>query len=655
MWKNTLLGVTMVSLMSVPNVTEAAAPPITIKIDGQKQTYDSAPYMKNDRTLVPLRGIFEKQGAEVFWKQETNTVVAVKGDMTITLKIGSKTAYVNGAPVTLDQAAEMKNDRTMVPIRFVSETLGADVKWEQKTNSVLITSGVKSTPNKGQVLHLSQFNDVDTLDSVLATDTASFNMISQINEGLTRLDKDGKAVPGVAKSWTISPDGKTYRFTLRPDAKWSDGSAVTASDFDYAWKRGLKRSTGANYAFLLTWIKGGQDYYNGTGSASGVGIKVIDPKTLEVTLESPIPFFPEQLAFPTYYPQKKAFVEQKRAAYGNDAGTVLSNGPFKLHTWAYGQLIYLEKNNTYWDRANVKLQKVNVYIGKPQATQKTMYTKGQLDLFQAEANAHALYQGNPEYHSAPEQTSGYLQFNMTHPVLKNKKIRQALTYAIDANQYVSKVYNNGTVGATGLVPYGISNGQGGDFRTTNGDLLNRSANLPKAKALLQEGLKELGLTQLPTLTVLMDNGTTSKLSGVTLQEQWHQNLGVEIETEYVSFAERLERSVWGDFQIVYSFWGADYNDPMTFLDMYLTDSDFNETRYSNPEYDRLVMAAQKEVNAAMRMQYLYDAEKILMNDLPVAPVLYRQYSYLLKPYVKNLTLVDNIKGYDLKNVSIEGK
>ncbi|PWK11576.1 peptide ABC transporter substrate-binding protein [Tumebacillus permanentifrigoris] len=506
-----------------------------------------------------------------------------------------------------------------------------------------------------QEINLSLGDEIPSLDSSKATDNIAFNMLGQVMEGLTRMDKDGKAIPGVAKEWKVSPDGLTYTFTLRDDSKWSDGTNVSAKDFEYAWKRTLDPKTASQYAFMLAWVKGGEEFNQGKGSVDEVGVKAKDDKTLEVVLKNPVPFFAEQMSFPLFYPQKKAFVESAGAKYGGDADKVLFNGPFKMTAWVHEQSATLEKNDNYWNKASVKLEKANYQVVKDSGALENLYQAGQLDRIGLVRDQVDRYKDSKEFGTVPELTNGYIQYNEKVKALTSAKVRKALTYAIDGDQYADIVYHNGTKGATGFVPTGTSNGNGGDFRADNGDLIKRKDNAGKAKALLAEGLKEVGLSEMPKIKLLSDDGDVSKKASEFLKEQWRQNLGVDVEVENVPFKLRLKRTTDRDYDMVVSLWGADYNDPMTFLDMWVTGGDFNENGYSNPKYDDLVHAAQKESDSKKRMQALYDAEKILMEDMPVGPIFFRASAVITKPYVKGWVSHVSAPSSDLSGVSIQGK
>jgi oligopeptide transport system substrate-binding protein len=513
----------------------------------------------------------------------------------------------------------------------------------------------KSGSTDEQVINLALGDEIPTLDVSKATDNIAFRILGQINEGLTRLDKTGKAAPGVAKEWKVSQDGLTYTFTLRDDAKWSDGSAVTAKDFEYSWKRTLDPKTASQYAFMVSWVKGGEAYNSGKGTKDEVGVKAKDDKTLEVTLDKPVPFFAEQMSFPLFYPQKQEFVEKQADKYGGDADKVLYNGPFKMTEWVHEQSATLVKNDNYWDKANVKLEKATYQVVKDSGALENLYQAGQLDRIGLVRDQVDRYKGTPEYVVIPELTNGYIQYNEKVKALTSPKVRKALTFAIDGDQYADIVYHNGSVGATGFVPTGTSNGNGGDFRKDNGDLLKRKENAGKAKDLLAEGLKDLGLSAMPKIKLLSDDGDVSKKASEFLKEQWRQNLGVDVEVENVPFKLRLKRTTDRDYDMVVSLWGADYNDPMTFLDMWITDGDFNENGYSNPKYDALISSAQKEPDSKKRMQYLYDAEKQLMEDMPVGPIFFRASSGVSRSYVKGWQTSMSAPDYDLKGVYIEGK
>jgi oligopeptide transport system substrate-binding protein len=513
----------------------------------------------------------------------------------------------------------------------------------------------KSSANAKQELNLYYGDDVPTMDVSLATDEYSFDTLSNTMEGLVRLDKDGNAVPGIAEKWDVSQDGKVYTFHLR-DAKWSNGDAVTAQDFEYSWKRTLDPKTASQYAFMLDWVKGAKEYNQNKGSADAVGVKALDDKTLQVTLNNPTPFFLNQMAFPTYFPLNKKFVEEKGKDFGSAPDKVLSNGPFKLTEWNQGANLVIEKNDTYWDKDSVKLNKVNFAIVKDSSAMLNMYESGELDRTALVRDQVDKYKDNKEeYSTVPELTNGYLIFNPKVKGLDNAKIRTALTWAIDTNMYADIVYHNGTVGATGFVPTGTSDSNGHDFRKAAGELLTKHE-AEDAKKMFEEGLKELGLSASDLkFELLVDDTDVAKKASEFLQEQWRSKLGLQVSVTSVPFKLRLDKEKKKDYQIGISLWGADYNDAMSFLDLFVAGAEFNKVDYNNPAYDKLIASAKIEADKAKRAQMMVDAEKLLMKDMPVGPLFFRAKSYATKPYVKDLYTYSYGVTYELKHTYIEGK
>jgi oligopeptide transport system substrate-binding protein len=506
-----------------------------------------------------------------------------------------------------------------------------------------------------QVLNLTLSDEIPTLDASKGTDSITFTILGQINEGLTRLDEKGKVVPGVAKEWKVSPDGLTYTFTLRDDAKWSDGSNVTAHDFEYAWKRTLDPKTKSGYAFIVAWVKGGAAYNEGKGTADQVMVKAKDDKTLEVVLETPKPYFLEMMTFPVFFPQKKEFVEKQGDSYGGDADKMLYNGPFKLSSWVHEQSAELVKNDAYWDKGAVKLDKVNFQVVKDSGAKENLYLAGQVDRISLVREQTDTFKDSPEFSRRADLATGYIMFNEKHKIFKNAKVRKALTYAIDGEKYADVVFHDGSTGATAYVPNGTSDGAGGEFRKDGGDLIKQKENFSKAKALLEEGLKEAGETSFPKMKLLMSDTTSSKKGAEFVKEEWRKNLGIDVEIETVPFKLRLKRTTDRDYDIVFSNWIADYNDPMTFLDMWVTGGDQNKCDWSNPKYDELIKKAQVEVDGKKRAQLLHEAEKILMDEMPIGPIYFSQTSFVTRPYVKNWVSRSFGPEFDLKFTYIEGK
>jgi oligopeptide transport system substrate-binding protein len=513
---------------------------------------------------------------------------------------------------------------------------------------------------KVQELKMDYRADPPALDVSIAESAASFTFLSAVSEGLYRLDKDLKPQPGLAKDQpVISPDGLTYTITLR-DATWADGTPVKAQDFVYSYLRTLDPATKASYAFMVAWLKGGNNILNAktpadveTAKKAFTGAVAKDDKTLVITLEQPTAFFTSQLAFVTFFPQKEDFVKAQGDKGGADADKVIGAGPFKLTKWDHDQTLVLEKNDKYWDAKNIALTKVTLNIVKDTNTGLNLYETNAVDYTDIKGEQIAQYKGKPDLQIKNELVTGYLNYQETKvPAFKNAKVRQAFNMAVDRQGIVDTVLMNGSAAATGYVPNGNLDGNGKEFRKVAGDT-EAPFDAAKAKALLADGLKEAGVAAMPKLSVVGDDTETGKKLLEFLISQWKTNLGVDVTAEPMPHKNRLSRELKGDYTIVSTLWGADYNDPMTWLDMYLTGGSFNTQNWSNKAYDDLVKGAQKETDAAKRATMLVSAEKILMDEAAVFPLYFRSSPFVVRPTVQGLILPPFGLDFELKWTSIK--
>lgn len=500
-------------------------------------------------------------------------------------------------------------------------------------------SASNSASNRGndkQVLNLNLIQEPPTLDPQKATDVVSIDILTEVLDGLTRYDKDGKIKPGsgLAKSWDISNDGLTYTFHLR-DAKWSDGNPITAEDFEYAWKRALDPNTASQYAYQLFYIKGAEEYNSGKGSADQVAVKALDDKTLQVTLKAPTPQFLGLTSFVTYLPLEKSVYEKYGDKVGADPDKLVYSGPFIISQWNHEQSITLKKNKDYWDSSSVKLQTVNFSMIKDNNTLVQNYDNNTLDSIFVPGDYIDKYKNSSEYSDKALATNWYVQFNTKSPVFKNADIRKAFTLAIDRKTFVEQVTKDGSIPAEAVVPPGVP-GYNGDFRKEAGETYFKDNDVAQAKELLKKGMSELGISKLPTITLLGDDTDNAKKYDQALQQMWKQNLGVNVQIQNVAFKVRLDMMYKGNYDMVFAGWGADYNDPLTFLDMWETNNGNNSAFYSNPEYDKLIDEAKVNGDLKSRNDQLIQAEKILMNDMPIGPVYFQARPFVVKPYVKDL-------------------
>lgn len=503
---------------------------------------------------------------------------------------------------------------------------------------------------------------IKTMDSVKATDSESFNISQNTQETLLVYDND-KPVPGAAKSFEKSKDEKTYTFHLRDGLKWSDGKDLTSKDFKYAWMRMLDPNVAAGYSFFLFGVKNGENYFNGKAKAEDVGIRTPDDKTLVVELENPIPYFSQLVAFPALAPQRKDVVEKQGEEYGSREEGLVFSGPFMISNWQRGAKVELVKNPNYWNAKNIKLDEVNLTQINEANTQYQMFLSGQLDV---------MFKVNGEYikelqkgvsENKWDEVSGvmptvfYNQFNFkSNKILQNTKVRQALSIAINREEYTKDILKSG-VPAYGLVPDGIVVGEMNYRKEVKEPLKEIMKKDPKK--LFIEGLKELGLDIDPSKYninfLLQGSSSTYKNLGEYLQNTWKNKIGVNIKLSIpADFSDFLRKEDSGEFDIAMAGWGADYNDPMTFLDLYGAKNGSNYGKYNDHKVNKLLEKLQTEINIDKRLDMYKEIEKIEVAENPaVAPTYYLDIHSFQKKYVHGIQYPKFGGSYQLRWAYIE--
>jgi oligopeptide transport system substrate-binding protein len=506
------------------------------------------------------------------------------------------------------------------------------------------TPGGTETPatptGEKKILRTNNSSEPGSLDPALAQGTHESWILSNTFDGLMAYDSEGKVIPGTAEDYTLSEDNLTYTFTIRDDAKWSNGDPVTAHDFEFAWKRALDPELAADYAFQLYYIKGAEAYNTGEGTADDVAVKALDDKTLEVTLEAPTGYFLELTAFYTYYPVNKNVVESN-PDWAKEPETHVGNGPFNLVTWEHNAYIELEKNPNFYAADQIHLDGMHFDIIEDENTAWQKYEGGEYDILATLPQAVAAQmaaENNPELVIGSQVGIYYYNLNSEIKPFNNAKVRNALSMAIDRTTIVEKITQGGQMAAEGVVSYGLTDETGGDYRDKLGNLVKEDP--AQAKALLEEGLKEEGMTiddfNNAGFILLFNTSEAHNKIAQAVQEMWRTNLGINIGLENVEFQVKLDREKAGDYHISRGGWIGDYMDPMTILDLWLTGGAFNDARYSNAEYDRLLLEAKGTADQDIRMKNMREAEKILMEDMPVIPVYFYTQPYAVKPNVEGI-------------------
>ncbi|MBM7834124.1 peptide ABC transporter substrate-binding protein [Clostridium sardiniense] len=491
---------------------------------------------------------------------------------------------------------------------------------------------------------------VETIDPALNTAVDGSTVIGNAFEGLVRLDENDKAIPGVAKEWKISDDGLTYTFTLRDDAKWSDGQPVTAKDFEYAWKRVLNKKTAAEYVYQFWYIKNAEEYYNGKAEEKDLGIKVVDDKTLEVTLNAPTPYFIELMAFPTYMPVRKDVVEANGDKWSLKPETYISNGPFKLTDYQMKDSYTFEKNENYWNKDDIKLEQLVYKMATDETSSYASLESGNFDMI-SNVPVERIEDGKEKglVQVFPNLGTYFVCANVgnnsdkldkeVQKALGNKKVRQALSLAIDRETIVKDVTKAEQVPSASFVPSGVKDPDGKEFKNNKFDPLKLEDNIAEAKKLLKEAGYEDG-KGLPQLELMYNSEGGHKAIMEVIEQNW-KAIGVNVKLTNQEWAVFLNTRQNGDYQIARHGWSADYTDPMTFLDMWVSGNaddknswGNNDAHFSNKEYDELIKKAKIESDNKKRFEYMKKAEEILLEEMPIMPIYDYTKVYGVQSYVK---------------------
>lgn len=453
-------------------------------------------------------------------------------------------------------------------------------------------------------------------------------------EGLTRLDKESKPIKGIAESWDVSADGMKYTFHLR-DAKWTNGDPVTAQDFKTAWLRALDPANAAEYAYQIFYLKNAEAFNGGKAKAEDVGVKVIDPKTLEVTLEAPTPYFLSLTAFPTLFPVNTKVVTEHPKDWNQKVETFVTDGPFKMQQWDHNDKIIVVKNDTYWDAKSVKLSKLTFNLVEDGKAALTAFEQGSLDgTDNIPVEDIQRLRDNKTLITAPYLGTYYYRFNVTKKPFDNVKVRQALAMAIDRKTLIDKVTKGGQTPAFAYVPGGIPDAEAGKtFRQAGGDLFKED--VAKAKQLLADAGYADG-KDFPDVSILYNKGASHEVIAQAIQDMWKTNLGISVKLRMEEWKVYQQSEQNLQYDVARAGWIGDYVDPMTFMDMFVTNGGNNQTGWSNAQYDQDIASAKKSGDQKVRMQAMHDAEKILMEQMPVMPIYFYVNNYVAKPYLKDV-------------------
>ena len=507
-----------------------------------------------------------------------------------------------------------------------------------------------------QVLNWTEGAQISTQDPSLTTDSTSFQALLNTQEGLYRLDKKQKPQLALAKSAKVTDGGKTYTFVLR-DAKWSNGQAITANDFVYSYRRTLNPKTKSSMAFYFYQIVNAEAINVGKKSVNSLGVKALTKNKLQIKLVRPVSYFKLLLAFPLFFPENQQFIEKVGSKYGTAAKYTISSGPFKLTKWTGSNKQFtLVKNQNYWDKKNVKLDKVNETISETSSTAYNLYQAGKLDETYLTGEQVKANKGKSTFYDRPASAIQRLELNRKKvKAFNNFNIRRALSLAID-RESLAKVLSDGSVAAKGFVPSGMGN------NPTTGEAFYKEAyvkeavsyNLKEAKKYLAKGYKELGIKSL-NLNLTVSDTDSAKQVGEFLQSKLGELPGVKITVTTLPYTTLISRQSAGNYQLTIKNWQAILGDPINFLDVFEKDSSYNNSGFASSKYDQLLNEAENVYGnkPVQRWKRLVAAEKLLMNEQATIPLIQTAKPQLVQSYVKNVSYNPLGIPYDFKLVYIK--
>lgn len=486
------------------------------------------------------------------------------------------------------------------------------------------------------VLHRGNAGEPQTLDQAHTSINIEEFILKDLYEGLTIYDAAGKIVPGAAESWTVSDDGTVYTFKLRENAKWSDGSPVTAEDFVFSFTRVEDPKTAAGYANILYPIKNAEKANKGEVGLDQLGLKAVDAKTLEVTLERPTPFFLELLAHQTALPVSKASVEKNGADFVKP-GTMVSNGAFKLVSHVPNDNLVVEKNAEYWDAANVKLDKVIFYPIDDQAASVRRFEAKEMDLvynFSADQIDRLKKSYGEEVHVSPTLATYYYAFDTRQEPYSDVRVRRALSMAVDRDFLAKEIYSGSQLPAYSMVPPGM---EGYEPAMADFGALSQLDREDEALKLMKEAGYGEGGKPLQ-IDIRYNTNENHKKVATAVADMWKavgaevtlQNLDVKSHYAYLQEG--------GSFDVARAGWGADYADPENFLNLLVSsNTSFNYGKWKNEEFDALMKQSYEETDPAKRMEILSKAESIMLAEQPVAPLMFKADLWLVSDKVEGFS------------------
>lgn len=485
-------------------------------------------------------------------------------------------------------------------------------------------------------INLALAEEPPQLDSTRTTDQISGMVLGHIMEGLLRQDPQGKIIGGVAESWEM--DGNGALFHLRADAKWSDGQPVTANDFVFSWRTVVNPATASEYAFIMFFVKNGEAISQGKLPITDLGVEAVDERTLRVTFERPLTFFEKVVTFKTFLPIREDFFKQTNGRYGADADEMLYNGPFQITSWVHGASLRLDKNEHYWRRDEIKLNTINFgYITSDANATLNFFKDGKIA--QTGLAPETLSVGLEQRWNIKQFQDGgvfYLEFNhRPGRITRNLNLRKAMQLVNDPGELVNKVTKiPGYLPGSSLFPTYLD-GVKDKFRREH-PVPDIVPDVTAARRHLELARQELKLEKWPALTLLSGDNPISNLQAEYYQAIFKDKLGLDVKIDKQIFKQRLAKMTSGEFDLVMAGWGPDYEDLLTYGDLFASWNLNNRGRYASTEYDALVRTAQNSTDQAVRVAAFARMQDLLNEDVVILPNYEKGAAYVTHKQLKGV-------------------
>lgn len=521
----------------------------------------------------------------------------------------------------------------------------------KKSSDNKSTDGKKTSSEN--VLRYATRQDPPTLDPQLMNSIPCTTIGVHIFDGLMRY-QDGELKEASAESYEVSEDGLTYTFKLKDGLKWSDGEPVKAADYAYGMQRLVDPVTASEYAFIGTVIKNAAKVSEGEVPVDQLGVKAVDDKTLEVTLEYPAPYFLGMLANASFSPTRKDVAEKNGKEFAGEADKNVYNGPFVIKEWKHNDRVILEKNPNYWDADSVKLDGVEVLTVADANTAVAMYEEGELDFTDVPQAMSTKYKDQSEAFFDGSADFVTLNQDGSNPYLANKNMRNALNYAMNREDYIKLLGGVYEPSTRYVLPevQGVKGTYGEDYKY---DAWPVKGDADKAKEYLKTAMSELSITKAEeiNLELLIADTESYKKQAEVIQSQLQDTLGIKVSIKQVPYKQRLKQETDHDFQMVISGWVPDYNDPISYLEIWQSDSSYNRASYSNETYDNYLKESAMATDPKERMDLLFKAEQQLCEDSVIIPTQFRRMEMLKNDRVQNLKTSFVGYQYDFMHVELK--